>query len=406
MSEYNLYHMDDKGKKVDLSDKQEDLAEEAIERSADKMDEYVKMAEEEYMDKIYPRDFDEYIVDGAILTCDQAIGDECGYDEKGFAMQSSGKTTVLHVTGESYAKACGYLYHATVKDRKLGVNIKPFLCNCRIGAHTPEEKARVAEDKLCQTEGNCRALINLNDDWDNLPSSESYFLYWNEENRQVFSGITMSSILFCKHGGIITAETSGQEARIYTAIGDIDWYVYNLRMIRRIKRIDPKFNDLIKQFKEAYEKNKSRYVSLAKQMDIPPELLAVIHYRENSDDYMKGGFNVYLHNGDPLGQPTVSVPYNKLFYDFDKAALDAISEKADAINKFAITYDTQDMAALLCFLETYNGRGYYLNNRINPYLYSGTNIYVSGKYTSDHHYDPNEVDNQAGCYILLDALFE
>lgn len=215
MSEYDLYHIDDKGRRVDLSDRQEELAEEAIERSADKMDEYVAMAEEEYMDKIYPRDHDEYLVDGAILECNQAIGDDCGYDDRGFAMQSPGKTTVLNVTGESYAKACGYLYHATVKDRELGVNIKPFPCNCRIGANTPEEKARVAEDELCQKEGNCRALINLNDAWDNLPSRESYFLYWNEENRQVFSGITMSSILFCKHGGIITAKTSGQRITKY-----------------------------------------------------------------------------------------------------------------------------------------------------------------------------------------------
>ncbi len=224
MSEYDLYHIDDKGRRVDLSDKQEELAEEAIERSADKMDEYVAMAEEEYMDKIYPRDFDEYLVDGAILECNQAIGEDCGYDDRGFAMQSPGKTTVLNVTGESYAKACGYLYHATVKDRKLGVNIKPFPCNCRIGANTPEEKAKVAEDELCQTEGNCRALINLNDDWDNLPSRESYFLYWNEENRQFFSGITMSSILFCKHGGIITAKTSGQ--RTYRVLDLMNNIIY------------------------------------------------------------------------------------------------------------------------------------------------------------------------------------
>ncbi len=71
MSEYNLYHIDDKGKRIDLSDKQEELAEEAIERSADKMSEYVAMAEEEYMDIIYPWDIEEYLVEGAILKCDR-----------------------------------------------------------------------------------------------------------------------------------------------------------------------------------------------------------------------------------------------------------------------------------------------------------------------------------------------
>ena len=177
-----------------------------------------------------------------------------------------------------------------------------------------------------------------------------------------------------------------------------------LKTIGKIYMIDSKYDVLVKKFKEAYEKNKSRYLRLAKQMGIPPELLAVIHYREDSDDYMKGGFNVYLHNGQTLGQVTTKVPIGKLYYNFDDAALDAIAGMSYEIKKCGITYETQDMTDMLCFLETYNGMGYYNNGYVNPYLYSGTNVYTSGKYTSDHFYDPTAVDDQAGSYILLDTL--
>lgn len=63
-----------------------------------------------------------------------------------------------------------------------------------------------------------------------------------------------------------------------------------------------------------------------------------------------------------------------------------------------ITYETQDVTAMLCFWEIYNELGYYKNNRVNPYLYSGTNVYISGKYIADDVCDPNAVDNQVGGY--------
>ena len=225
-------------------------------------------------------------------------------------------------------------------------------------------------------------------------------MFWNEDMRGMVPGIMMSSMLFCRHGGIITPVTSGQTTLLYAANLDMDWYKYNEEMIGKIYAIDSKYNETIKHFKEAYERNKSRYMRLAKQMGIPPEMLAVIHYRENNGDYMQGGFNVYLHNGQSLGQVTTKEPRGKLFYNFDEAALDAIAEKSYEISKLDITYDTQDMTAMLCFLETYNGLGYYKNGYVNPYLYSGTNVYVSGKYIADHVYNPKAVDAQVGSYIL------
>ena len=138
-------------------------------------------------------------------------------------MPSPDTTTVLNVTENPRAKCCGYLYHATIKDRKAEFNVPPFRCNCDISPHNDKEWAKLEEDESCLTEGTCKALINLCDEWDNLPTEKSYLMFWNEDRQGMVPGITMSSMLFCRHGGIITAKTSGQDIReILNAIGNIE----------------------------------------------------------------------------------------------------------------------------------------------------------------------------------------
>ena len=44
-------------------------------------------------------------------------------------------------------------------------------------------------------------------------------------------------------------------------------------------------------------------------------------------------------------------PANKLYYDFDAAAFEAIAEKAQIISDPGITYDTKAITAMLCFME-------------------------------------------------------
>ena len=68
--------------------------------------------------------------------------------------------------------------------------------------------------------------------------------------------------------------------------------------------------------------------------------------------------------------------------------------------------DNTDMATYLTFAELYNGTGYADNGRTNPYLYSGTSGYTSGKYTTDHGYDPTVIDKQPGVYFLLCTLLD
>ena len=67
---------------------------------------------------------------------------------------------------------------------------------------------------------------------------------------------------------------------------------------------------------------------------------------------------------------------------------------------------------MMCFAEVYNGLGYYNNGKVSPYLYSGTNLYTSGKYVEvkDKNgkyisvYKKDKVDKQVGVYLLLKAI--
>ena len=56
-------------------------------------------------------------------------------------------------------------------------------------------------------------------------------------------------------------------------------------------------------------------------------------------------------------------------------------------------------------MERYNGTGYRKYYGISsPYVYAGTTLYASGKYTSDGKFDPSVVDQQPGTVVLLASL--
>ena len=193
---------------------------------------------------------------------------------------------------------------------------------------------------------------------------------------------------------------------------DTPLYKYTEKNVDSIVALNPKFDAERDNFRIAYEKNIERYKELAEETGVPPELIAIIHYRENSGDYLNGSFNVYLHNGEQLGNVTVKEPKNIIFYDFNLAAIDAINKKKDYKEKYYLTSDSKDIVAMMCFAEVYNGLGYYNNGHISPYLYSGTNVYISGKYVEEKNaageyisvYKEDVVDEQIGVYILLNSI--
>lgn len=181
-------------------------------------------------------------------------------------------------------------------------------------------------------------------------------------------------------------------------------YRYTEEKVGQITSTKAEFAPTVKKFKEVFQRQKKRYKKIGDACGAPPELIAVLHYRENTSDYLKETFDVYLHNGQRLGKKTTIHPAGKLFDDFDKAAEDALSTRQWLLKKYHLTAESKDMVAMMCFAESYNGLGYYNRKKISPYLYSGTNLYVSGKYTSDGHYDENAVDKQTGVYLLLHSV--
>ncbi len=228
MDGYKLYHMDDSGRKVDLSDKQKELADQAKDRSAEKIakarEDDPGMTDDEYMLEEYADDHDEYLVDGARLKCSHAIREIKVIQGKIYRSVAPDTTTVLKVTENPKAKCCGYLYHATVKDRKVKDNIPPFRCNCDREPHNEKEWAKLEADETCLYEGTCKALIDLEDEWDNLPTMTPYLSFGNDGDEELISGITMSSVLFCRHGGFITPLTSGQRmGSLFDSINSVSY---------------------------------------------------------------------------------------------------------------------------------------------------------------------------------------
>jgi len=54
------------------------------------------------------------------------------------------------------------------------------------------------------------------------------------------------------------------------------------------------------------------------------------------------------------------------------------------------------IGGILTLLEQYNGLGYASRGCASPYIWSGTDQYVAGKYVADHVFDPSTVDRQIG----------
>lgn len=143
--------------------------------------------------------------------------------------------------------------------------------------------------------------------------------------------------------------------------------------------------------------NKQRYVNISTKFANPIKWyhVAFLHVMECDLN-----FNCYLGNGQPLNKKTTIVPIGRgPFSTFELGAIDAI--KLDGLDK------VQDWSIgnTLYILEGFNGYGYSKFHETNsPYLFSGSNQYVSGKYVSDGKYDKNAVSQQIGIALLMKEL--
>jgi len=132
------------------------------------------------------------------------------------------------------------------------------------------------------------------------------------------------------------------------------------------------------------------------------KFIAIVHSME-----CNCRFDEHLHNGDSLSKRTVNVPAGRPLkgnppFTWKDSAIDSLTlQKLNGAIDWSIE-------GILFQLEVYNGMSYrHLKVPINtPYLWSGSNQYISGKYVKDHVYDPNAVSKQIGGALILQQLIK
>lgn len=145
---------------------------------------------------------------------------------------------------------------------------------------------------------------------------------------------------------------------------------------------------------------RDRYEAVSRETGVPWFVVGLIHAMECGQNFGK-----HLHNGDPLDRPTRQVPAGRPSktggpFTFEESACDAlVHDKLDEVEDWSIP-------RVLYEMEKFNGWGYRRHHpEVNsPYLWSGTQHYVSGKYVADGKWDSRAVSRQVGAVALLKTL--
>lgn len=154
----------------------------------------------------------------------------------------------------------------------------------------------------------------------------------------------------------------------------------------------PEFASVAKRLVAA----KPRYQAIEAKTGVPWAFIAVVHEREASQN-----FALSIAQGDPWDRVSRHVPKGRgPFASFEDAAVDALVN----CQPYAARNKDWSIGSLLTMLEQYNGLGYASKDVPSPYIWAGTDQYVSGKYVADHVYDASVIDRQLGCAGLLLAM--
>lgn len=141
---------------------------------------------------------------------------------------------------------------------------------------------------------------------------------------------------------------------------------------------------------------KARYRSVESKTGVPWFFIAVAHQRESSQNW-----NGSLAQGDPWNKVSTHAPEGRGPFDsWEAAAIDALVKCAP----YAARNKDWSVGGLLTMLEQYNGLGYAEKGIPSPYVWSGTDQYIKGKYIRDYVFDVNTVDKQLGCAGLILAM--
>lgn len=145
---------------------------------------------------------------------------------------------------------------------------------------------------------------------------------------------------------------------------------------------------------------KPRFQAMEAKTGVPWPVIGVIKQRESGDDV---NFLGNIANGQPWSKRTTIVPTGRgPFISWEDAAVDALVN----CGPFAAKWKDWTVGGALTLLEQYNGLGYASRGLPSPYIWSGTDQYIKGKYVADHVFDPDVIDKQLGCAGLLLAMME
>lgn len=141
---------------------------------------------------------------------------------------------------------------------------------------------------------------------------------------------------------------------------------------------------------------KSRYRAIERSTGVPWFIIAVIHQRESSQRWDRS-----IAQGDLWNKKSTHVPKGRgPFKSFEEAAVDALKNCAP----FAARWKDWSPGGAMTLLEHYNGLGYANRGLPSPYIWSGTDQYVKGKYVADGKFSASAVDKQLGCAGLIMAM--
>ena len=164
-------------------------------------------------------------------------------------------------------------------------------------------------------------------------------------------------------------------------------------------KIRPEYTDVVLWYTQTITRNRTRYEGLSNRVAVPWYFIAIIHGLEASFN-----FRAHLHNGDsPLTKRTHHEPPNRPKdwlppSDWEDSAIDAL-----ALEGFTNKTDWS-LENMLYRWESFNGFGYLKKTVPSPYLWSFSNNYTKGKFTSDGTFDPSAISKQCGAAVMLKAL--
>lgn len=145
-----------------------------------------------------------------------------------------------------------------------------------------------------------------------------------------------------------------------------------------------------------------RYESVSKKTGVPWPVIGCIHSLEAGCM-----MNRHLHNGDPLISRTTHYPSGRpkdgpsdgsLPYSWEESAVDAL------LGHPYLEAAWEGLPYALDYMERYNGLGYRYKHMPSPYLWSCTDVYISGHYTSDGVFNMSAISQQIGAVALLKTL--